>query len=153
MVDQVFRNALTDLTARVRGSPIAQQFERVTGVITSFGRSNPLIVTSIAGISTAGIVAVARIRKKRKKAKTTRRKKRKAKVSRKRKKVTHRSPRHKGHKRVSFTTAGGKKVRFLVRGQKRSPKHRRGSGKKAKRFIKGTPEAKRFMAKLRRMKK
>jgi len=152
MVDQLFRNALTDLAARVRGSPIAQQFQRVTGVVTSFGRSNPLIITSIAGLTTAGIVAVTRVRRKRKKAKTTRR--RKARTTRgRRKRVTHRRPRHRGHKRVTFTTKTGKKVRFLVAGQKRSPRHRRGSGHKARRFVKGSPEAKRFMAKLRRMKR
>ena len=149
MVDQLFRNALTDITARVRGSPIAMQFARVTGVVTSFGRSNPLIVTSIAGITSAGLIAVARVRRK-KKAKTTRRKK-KAKTTRRKKKATHRSPRHKGHKRVTFKTKSGKKVRFLVRGTKRSPSHTR--RKKARRFVKGSKEAKAFMAKLRRMKK
>ncbi len=66
MADQLFRNALTDLTARVRGSPIAQQFARVTGPVTSFGRSNPLIVTAVTGITAGGLVAVARIRKKKK---------------------------------------------------------------------------------------
>jgi len=151
MVDQLFRNALTDLAARVRGSPIAQQFQRVTGIVTSFGRSNPLLVTSIAGITGAGVLAVTRIRRKRKKAKTTRR--RKKAVGRRRKRVTHRSPRHRGHKTVTFKTKGGKKVRFLVRGKKRSPKHRSGHGRKARRFVKGSPEAKRFMAKLRRMKR
>jgi len=151
MVHQIFLNALTNLTARVKGSPIAQQFERVTGTITSFGRSNPLIVTGIAGLTATGLVAVARIRKKRK-VKTTRRKKRKVKTTRRRK-VSHRKPRHRGHKRVTFTTKGGKKVRFLVR-KKRRPRHKiRRSGHKARRFIKGSPEAKRFMAKLRRMKR
>lgn len=154
MVDQLFRNALTDLAARVKGSPIAQQFQRVTGVITSFGRSNPLIVTSIAGLTSAGIVAVARIRKKKnakkRKKKISRKAQRKKDRRRRSRKVTHRRPRHRGHKTVTFKTKGGKKVRFLVRGQKRSPKHGK---KKARRFIKGSPEAKRFMAKLRRMKK
>ncbi len=155
MVNQLFVNALTTLTARVKGSPIAQQFERVTGIVTSFGRSNPLIVTGIAGLTTTGLVAVARIRKKRKAARKKRvtTKKRRKKTTR-RKKVTHRKPRHRGHKRVTFTTKGGKKVRFLVR--KRRPRHahaRRRSGKKARRFVKGSPEAKRFMAKLRRMKR
>ena len=151
MVDQLFRNALTDLKARVKGSPIAQQFERVTGIVTSFGRSNPLIVTSIAGIATTGLVAVARVRKKRKKAKTTRRKKRKSRVTRRRKRKTHRKPRHKGHKRVTFTTKGGKKVRFLVKKKGVHKRHRR--KKRRGRFVKGSPAAKRFMAKLRRMKR
>ena len=150
MVDQLFRNALTDLAARVKGSPIAMQFARVTGVVTSFGRSNPLIVTSIAGITSAGLVAVARVRRK-KKATTTRRKKKATTTRRKKKRVTHRSPRHKGHKRVTFKTKSGKKVRFLVRGTKRSPSHTR--RKKARRFVKGSKEAKAFMAKLRRMKR
>jgi len=151
MVDQSFRNALTDLAARVKGSPIAQQFQRVTGVITSFGRSNPLLATSIAGITGAGVVAVARVRRKKKRV--VRRGKKRVVRRGKRKRVTHRSPRHRGHKTVTFKTKGGKKVRFLVRGKKRSPKHRSGHGRKARRFIKGSPEAKRFMAKLRRMKR
>ncbi len=154
MGNQIFKTALTDLPAAVKGSPIATQFARVAGVVTSFGRSNPLITTAVTGITATGLVAVARARvKRRKKAKVTRRKKVKRKKARKKtRRKTHARPRHRGHKVVSFVNKKtGKRVRFLVRGPKRSPKHQR--KRKQRRFVKGSPEAKRFMAKLRRMKK
>ncbi len=155
MANQIFKTALTNLPAAVKGSPIATQFARVVGVVTSFGRSNPLITTAVTGITATGIVAVARARVKRKKKRAVKKRvttKRRKKVSKKRKRATHASPRHRGHKRVSFINKKtGKRVSFLVRGTKRSPKHQR--KRKQRRFVKGSKEAKRFMAKLRRMKK
>lgn len=115
---------------------ILTSLDRITAPVTDFIRGNPIVSTAAVGIGTtgliAGIAAVTRIRRKRKKAKAkpkkrkARRRKRVAKVKRrvkKRKKITHRSPRHKGHKRVSFTTASGQKVNFLVK--KKAHIHRR----------------------------
>ena len=115
---------------------ILTSLDRITAPVADFIRGNPIVSTAAVGIGTTGLITglatVARVRRKRKKAKTriTKRKvSRKKRVSRikrrvKRKTKTHASPRHKGHKRVSFTTASGKRVNFLVKKKVRRHKHK-----------------------------
>lgn len=118
---------------------ILTTLDRITGPITDFIRGNPIVSTAAIGIGTtgliAGVAAVTRARKKRKKVskkkrvrtrkrKVSTRKRAKIKKVSRRKRVTHRSPRHKGHKRVAFTTAGGKRVSFLVKKKTRRHSHK-----------------------------
>lgn len=131
---------LEDFIPRLKGANILSSFDRIQQRATDFFRANPILSSAAIGAGTSGlVVAVAGIRKvkKRKKAKKrtkkrtkkkTTRKRKTRKTTKKRKKVTHRSPRHSGHKRVTFTTKDGKKVSFLV--AKKGHTHKRRKRKK-----------------------
>lgn len=94
---------------------IMPTLDNVTSRITQFVRGNPLITTSIAGITTAGItagvVSIAR-RKKSKKKRTTKKRKTKRKTPKKRKKVTRKKCKHTKRKK-----SGSNKIRKTKNGQ------------------------------------
>ena len=106
-------------------------FDRIRMDVTDFIRGNPITAVAVGlgvPLTFAGIAAVGKrvkrrkkksVRKKAKRKSIRRRKTIRGRLVKRRKRVTHSSPRHKGHQRVAFTTKTGQKVSFLMK----KPKH------------------------------